>query len=111
MDNKLKTPKKFNNNYTNMSNSGSYLNNNNPEIKSSENSPRPLMISNKLASKVSKSPSTPTSNNNYNFPRESAESSYLTKSISEINVNLINRLLNYLDMTRVLKPLLNLIFK
>ena len=89
IENRMETTQKFNN-YSNISSSS----NNNLETKSSENSPRPLMVSNKLTSKTSKGSSTPTSSNSYNFPREYAEYSHLTNSpISQISVNFINRLI------------------
>ena len=83
IENKSKIPEKINNNYTNISNIsniGNYQNINNFATKSSENSPRLLMLNNKLAYKTPKAPIIT------NSIRENSEFFNLAKSIPEHNV-------------------------
>ena len=83
IETKQKTPQKFNNNFTNTGNISNYQSINTFETKSPDNSPRLLLVNNKLTAKTSKTPAT---FNASNFMSETIESSTLTKSISGLTV-------------------------
>ena len=86
IETKQKTPQKFNNNLPNTGNISNYQSINTFETKSPENSPRLLLVNNKLTAKTSKISKTPATFNANNFMSETNESSSLIKSIAGLTV-------------------------